>query len=334
MENVLKKPLISVIMSVYNEPIEWISQSINSILNQTLNNFEFIIVNDNPIRSENISLLKSFVANDRRIKIIYNQTNLGLPASLNKAIDQAQGKYIARMDADDISLSNRFQLQYDFLEKNPEYGICGTYAHKLDKNSKIGKKIRLDQTNEELKARLLFYSPFVHPSVMVRTDLIYRLKYNENFRVAQDVELWLRMSKETKFYNIPKTLLYYRVHGCNSRKRERTDTQNDIYKTLANIRLHNFISAEGNETVKNLFVIFSSFTKTKQISSKEINSLFYYLLNNLGNNNALYNVLLQRYIYEVYKEGLILNFFYNPFVRFSFIKYLLHLTNLTYKVLF
>lgn len=327
-------PVISVIMSVFNEPVEWVSQSIESILGQTFRDFEFIIVNDNPTRKENVSLLDSFALHDNRIRVFHNQVNLGLPASLNKAINQAQGKYIARMDADDVSLSNRFQFQYDFLEKNLEYGICGTYARQLDENSKVGKKIRLAQTNDELKARLLFYSPFMHPAIMVRKGLLFRLKYDENFRVAQDVELWLRMSRETKFYNIPKILLYYRVHSSNSIKREHTDVQNNIYKELANKRFLNFISVKDNDMMKKLFVLFLSFTRTEKMSSKEINNLFYYLLNKLGKDNALYNVLLQRYIYEIYKNGLVINLFYNPFVKFSIIKYLFHLIIHTYRVVF
>lgn len=322
MEDVLKRPVISVIMSVYNEPIEWITQSINSILNQTFNNYEFVIVNDNPARSENVDLLESFAKSDSRIKIIHNQTNLGLPTSLNKAISQAQGKYIARMDADDISLPNRFQLQYDFLEKNIEYGICGTYARKLDENSKVGRIIRLGQTDEKLKARLLFYSPFIHPTIMVRKELIGMLKYNENFKAAQDVELWLRMSKKTKFYNIPSILLYYRIITQSSKRINRIELLNKIHSELSYKRFKLIIQKPINESMLILFTDFTSPNRHIKMSAKEIDVLFEFLLGVVGDSKYLYDVLLQRYVHEQFIYHSYLKMIINPFIHYSFCRYI------------
>ena len=321
-------PLISVIMSVYSEPVEWMRQAIDSILNQTFTDFEFIIVNDNPQRLENVTLLDSYASEDKRIRVIHNEKNLGLPTSLNRALDIVMGKYVARMDADDISLPDRFQYQYDFLETHLEYGICGTYARFIDEHSKVGRKVRLGHTNDELKARLLFYSPFMHPSIMARSNLICRLKYDESFRVAQDVELWLRMSRETKFYNIPQYLIFYRVHSKNSKKRESRTLQIEILKRLANKRLEIFELVSGNECLRKLFVQFSVSqpTNRRQYDKEGVDKLFAILLNAYGNNHNMYNVLLKRYIFDILKYGLYGSFLNNPFIHKSLFSYLLQST--------
>ena len=108
-------PKLSVVMSVYNEPTEWITQSIDSILNQTFRDFEFIIINDNPEREENESLLNSYSQKDKRIVVIKNEQNLGLTKSLNIGINEAKGDYIVRMDADDYSFPERFEKQVQFM---------------------------------------------------------------------------------------------------------------------------------------------------------------------------------------------------------------------------
>lgn len=321
-------PLISVIMSVYSEPLEWMRQAIDSILNQTFTDFEFIIVNDNPLRLENVTLLNSYASEDKRIRVVHNEKNLGLPSSLNRALEIVKGKYVARMDADDISLPDRFQYQYDFLETHLEYGICGTYARFIDEHSKVGLKVRLGHTNDELKARLLFYSPFMHPSIMARSNLICRLKYDVNYRVAQDVELWLRMSRETKFYNIPQYLIFYRVHSKNSKKRESRTLQIEILKQLANKRLEIFELVSGNECLRKLFVQFSvsQAANRRQYDKESVDKLFTILLNAYGNNHNMYNVLLKRYIFDILKYGLYCSFLNNPFIHKSLFSYLLQST--------
>lgn len=122
----MSNPLISVIMSVYREPKEWIIRSIDSILTQTMKDFEFIVVCDNPDYSIAQELILDYHNRDNRLKYIFNDANIGLTKSLNKALSLAVGKYIARMDADDISLPDRFCQQVCFLESNPVYSICST----------------------------------------------------------------------------------------------------------------------------------------------------------------------------------------------------------------
>ena len=128
---------ISVIMSIYSEKEEWIKESIDSILSQTFRDFEFIIINDNPKRKENENLLLEYSQKDNRIIVITNKENIGLTKSLNKGLSIAKGKYIARMDADDISFPTRFQKQIDFLDKNTEYVLCGANISYFGSEEKI-----------------------------------------------------------------------------------------------------------------------------------------------------------------------------------------------------
>lgn len=319
----MNKFSISVIMSVYSEPVEWIRQSIDSILNQTFTDFEFIIVNDNPQRLENTALLDSYVSNDKRIKVINNENNLGLPASLNRALDIVRGKYVARMDADDISLPHRFQYQYDFLENHLDYGICGTYARFINEYSKVGRKVRLRCKDNELKALLLFYSPFMHPSVMVRKELISRLRYDVNCRVGQDVDLWLRMSAETKFYNIPKILLYYRVHNQNSSNREKKKLQQAILSRLALKRFMRFFPQQVGSPQMDLFLILSNPLTAHTLSIKKIDNLFDFLLLYSGDvNKELLPVIFRMYVYSLLSKHSYWKLFYNPFIKKSVMLYL------------
>lgn len=203
---VKSKPIISVIMSVYNGA-EFLAEAIESILNQTYTNFEFIIINDGST-DKSLEIIKSYMINDYRI-IIINRKNRGLPYSLNEGIRKSQGKYIARMDADDISLPNRFESQIKFMEQNPDIGICGCSVIDI----KTGKKWILSSKNKRLQAELLFSSVFAHPSVMIKKKVIidHKLFYNENFLHSQDFELWTRMAEFTSMANLQKPLIKYRI---------------------------------------------------------------------------------------------------------------------------
>jgi glycosyltransferase involved in cell wall biosynthesis len=203
---------ISVLMSVYNEPLEWLQSSINSILAQTFGGFEFIIINDNPKRSELKDILKSFSSRDSRISIIENHENIGLAESLNKGIRQAQGKYIARMDADDISLPERFELQHRLLERHQDVFLAGTSVQIMDRNGQLKEKAikhssHKQLVNDILATKLAFY----HPTIMFRNEgFLYRDKFN----TGQDYDLYLNLlSKGKRFSNIEEICLHYRMSG-------------------------------------------------------------------------------------------------------------------------
>ncbi len=204
------KLLISVVMSVYNSE-KYLSESIESVLNQTCANFEFIIINDGSTDSS-LHIIQNYMQDDERI-VLVNQENKGLPFSLNEGIEKAKGKYIARMDADDISLPTRFEEQIKFMEKNLEIGICGTWAEVFGEKKK-SRILKHPITHDEMKAKLLYTVCFAHPTVFMRKRVLdeNKLRYNLDYLNAQDYELWSKISEVTVMGNIPKVLLRYRLN--------------------------------------------------------------------------------------------------------------------------
>lgn len=203
---------ISVVMSVYNEPPEWLRCSIDSILAQTFGEFEFIIINDNPQRQENKDILKGYSDKDGRISIIENRENLGLAESLNKGIKQAQGKYIARMDADDVSLPERFELQQEFLEKHKDIFLVGTSAQIMDRNGLLKEKTIMHSSNKQIVGDLLACKmAFYHSTIMFRNEgFLYRDKLN----TVEDYDFYLNLLLNGKrFSNIKEVCLNYRMSG-------------------------------------------------------------------------------------------------------------------------
>jgi len=218
-------PKISVVMSVYNGE-KHLRESIESILNQTFTDFEFIIVNDGST-DNSLEIITSY--DDERIKIINNEENIGLTKSLNKAIKQARGVYIARQDADDISLSNRLELQFKFLEKHPEVALLGTGIYVIDEN---GDEIEKRIMHPNPKRSLLKGNRFIHGSVMFRKSVIDELgAYNETLRYSQDYELWLRLSKEYDVRNLTVPLYKLRMHKSSILSRKVEEQQ--MYAVLA-----------------------------------------------------------------------------------------------------
>lgn len=203
-------PLVSVLMSVYSESEEWICEAIDSIISQDFRDFEFIIINDNPDRSELRSILNSYEKQDSRIRIVENAGNIGLTKSLNVGLDLCVGKYIARMDADDISMSTRLQKQVDFMEKYSNIGVCGSWARLFGDKKGV---LKLPSSHEELKYNMLLKSAFVHPSVLMRKSILlnHGIRYNHEYTCSQDSKLWADLSFLTTFSNIPEPLIKYRI---------------------------------------------------------------------------------------------------------------------------
>jgi glycosyltransferase involved in cell wall biosynthesis len=210
-----KNPIISVIMSIYNEPKEWLETSIESILNQTYSNIEFIIINDNPKSDLNKTILNDYAANDKRIVVISNKDNIGLTKSLNKGLKLSSGEFIARMDADDISLDYRLKIQLDALIDNDDIGVCGSSIKLFGLNSSTINNInRYPTGKEKIRTEFLFSNPICHPAVMFKKKLFIEngiFFYDEGVKRAQDFDLWHRALSFTNFKNINKVLLKYRV---------------------------------------------------------------------------------------------------------------------------
>lgn len=206
-------PKISVVMSVYKEPLGWIKESIDSILNQTFKDFEFIIVDDNPGDDKLLVFLKEYEGKDERICILVNEFNMGLTKSLNFALSEAQGEYIARMDADDMSCRDRFQIQYDYMISHPEVDVCGSFYEPIGDISFLSSKIgKVPVCDTNIKDLMLFNNPMIHPASLYKSSIKgKKVFYNNEILKAQDYQLWYELSlRGAVFVNINKTLIKYR----------------------------------------------------------------------------------------------------------------------------
>lgn len=199
-------PKISVIMPAYNAE-QYIAEAMDSILGQTMGDFEFIILNDcSTDRTEKIILSYD----DPRIVYLKNEKNLGVAATLNRGLEIARGEYIARMDADDISLPDRFRLQVEFMENHQSVAVLGSAVETFgDRNETIG----FSQSDSKLKVDLLFGNCFAHPSVIMRTAVILSLGgYDRAYEGLEDYDLWCRAAEKHALATIPQVLLRYRLH--------------------------------------------------------------------------------------------------------------------------
>lgn len=203
--------LVSVMMAVYNSET-YLKEAIDSILNQTYKNFEFIIANDGS-KDRSRDIILSYT--DPRIVYIENRENLGIVATRNKCIDISKGKYIAVLDSDDIALPSRLEKQVKFMESNPEYGLCGTYFKVINKKGKKLYNVKFPITDFELKTYLHFGNCFCHSTILLRTQLAQSIRYPEAFQLGEDYALWQSISSVSKVYNLPFFSTYYRIHTQN-----------------------------------------------------------------------------------------------------------------------
>lgn len=199
-------PKVSVIMPVHNEPEMYLRAAINSILNQTYKDFEFIIIND---ASENNAEDVILSYKDSRIRYYKNKKNLKIIKTLNKGLKLAKGEYIARMDADDIAFKNRFEKQVEVLEKDKSIGLVNAYNYIFPEKRRITPPVEHDDIVFILKYCV---NCVIHPAVMFRKSVIVRnnLKYSEKFLHVEDYKLWIDMCEHTKLITIQEPLLLHR----------------------------------------------------------------------------------------------------------------------------
>lgn len=206
-------PQITVLMSVYKEKENFVKQAIDSILNQTFGDFEFLIRNDNPCDLVLDNLINEYVIKDSRIVYKRNKSNIGLAATLNKEIIEAKGNYLARMDADDIAMPNRFEKQIAYIKEHEDIAVLGSWAEIIDEKNQFIGYIKNKCRYEELFVQSFISSPLVHPSVMINKSFLYKynILYNEEYSCAQDYDLWVRiLINHGKIINLPLVLLKYR----------------------------------------------------------------------------------------------------------------------------
>lgn len=203
---------ISVIMSVYNTKEPWLREAIESILNQTFRNFEFIIILDCPTDGS-AAVVTQYAQKDPRVRIIENEQNIGLTCSLNKGLAAAKGRYIARMDADDIALPDRFEKQVAFMDSNPDVVVAGARVYTPGTDDTPQYEWTEDQ--DVLKIRMLFRNVGVpHPMAMIRKQVLDEngIRYTESVKKSQDYKLWTQLMHHGRIVIMPEVLLMYRVH--------------------------------------------------------------------------------------------------------------------------
>ncbi len=209
-----EKPLVSAIMLVYNRE-HYLPESVESVLKQTYDNFELIIVNDSRSNALTNQILADYAQRDSRIRI-FTQTTTGLTAARHMGWRLASGKYIAWVDSDDICLPDKFAKQVECLKKNPDYGICGTWIRTIGTSK--SQVLKFPTQDSTIRCRLLFYSVLANPTVMMRTALFseYGLDYDLSCINGEDYDLWTRAILLTKFTNLPEVLVLYRYHSSQT----------------------------------------------------------------------------------------------------------------------
>jgi glycosyltransferase involved in cell wall biosynthesis len=203
---------VSVIMSVHNGTA-YLQKAVESVLNQSTREFEFIIIDDGSTDGS-AEILERFCKKDSRVRLI-RQKNIGLTKSLNIGLRHARGEFIARMDGDDLCFPHRFATQLDFLRQNPDVVACGSNVELIDSDGDRIGVYRRPQTHEEIEEH--FWSglagAIVHPSAMIRADALKKIGgYNEKFSKCQDYDLWFRLAEIGRLANVPQVLLQWRQH--------------------------------------------------------------------------------------------------------------------------
>ena len=252
------KPKVSIVMSFYSEPLQWIRFAVESVLGQTFRDFELIVVCDNPENTDGLAYIRSL--QDSRIRLIVNPENLGPTKSFNIAIAASSGEYIARMDADDICLPERLEMQVAYLDSNPEVSVCSTDTHAIDKDGKI---IRRRRYRRKRNIELMFISNCIpHPSVMFRRSLLELRNpiYNEEYIYTQDYELWqFLLLKGCRFHMLDKVLLLYRKTRkqiSSAKKAKQTELLRMAHRSLITDWLlkQGIISSEDCDDLKTMLL--------------------------------------------------------------------------------
>ena len=210
---------LSVIMPVYKESVNVLRNCVNSVLNQTYKDFEFVIVAE-PNES-NVDFFKDIEKSDSRVKVIRNRTRLGVAETRNRAINECSGRFISFVDADDYSALNRFEKQLAFLQDNPDISVVGSNMFIVDEHNIIIGERASPEAHDDIKKNFLLTMPLANPTVMVRKKDIDEVGiFDSSLVKSEDFELWLRfLAHNKKMHNLQEKLLYYRVSSGHNEKR-------------------------------------------------------------------------------------------------------------------
>lgn len=219
-------PDISVVMAVYNGE-KFLKETLDSILSQTFENFEVVVIDDCSTDGT-ADILKVYSEKDGRIKVFKNETNMKLARSLNRGIELAQGKYIVRMDADDICLKNRLERQFSFMESHPKTDLSFCKFFSFHDGETIPGCVGRKTDKDSIKAMFLFFCPVLHPGVIVKSSVMKKYKYDPSHTCSEDLDLWIRMVCDgVSISSSGDFLMLYRIHGgsitANSLERQKNE---------------------------------------------------------------------------------------------------------------
>jgi glycosyltransferase involved in cell wall biosynthesis len=223
-------PLVSVLMSVHNDAA-FVGEAVQSVLAQTLADLELIVVDD-ASTDETADILEGL--SEARLRVFRNDEQLGLAASLNRGLDAAQGRYVARLDADDVAVPERLRLQVERLRGDLGTAAVGTAVVDLDESGRRGRTHVMPAGARLLRWHALFSSPFFHPTVLVDRELLdaHGLRYDPSFFESEDYDLWTRLFVFANGDNLPQALVLKRVHGGQASQR-RGELQRSFQREVA-----------------------------------------------------------------------------------------------------
>lgn len=217
-----EEPRVSVLMPAYNRE-HYIASAIESVLKQTFEDFELLVVDDGS-RDRTADVARS--TGDPRVRVLTNESNLGIPATRNRGIQAARGEFVAMLDSDDRAEPTRLEKQVRFLDRHPDHALVGSWFRYMDAEGKPGQIGRRPTHARALRARLLFIGCYRNTTVMVRRSILDRFQFRDEFEVAEDLDLWTRISLEHPGANLSEVLVHYRRHeGGISRERRETGRQ-------------------------------------------------------------------------------------------------------------
>lgn len=215
-----KQPLVSVIMATFNEPVEFLSKAIESILHQTYSHLELLIADDSTEPST-IKAIDDYAAKDQRIVLIRDEKKMGFVTALNTALQQAKGDFIARMDGDDISLPDRLENQINYVKEHSDIDVLGGHIYIINERNKITSLRRYKVKEKDFIRMFAFRNPLAHPTILFRRTIVDNgYMYDTSFKKAEDLELYLRLYNHGyRLGNMDEFLLNYRIVGDMQKKR-------------------------------------------------------------------------------------------------------------------
>ncbi len=228
----MSNPLVSIVMPVFNSE-KFVGEAVESLLSQTFKDFELIIVDDGST-DKSAEIISTF--QDSRIRILSNLKNRGIVFSRNRGLKDIRGKFYAPFDSDDVARPDKFEKQIDFLNKNPEFAMIGSWANLIDEHGeKLPKKWKLKAKPEHIPPIMLFRNYFVHSSILVRKEFIENIVYEDGFDVVEDYKFCADLAFGSRVVNYPDYLLKYRFHSKSAMRKDRQRMRNQdikIYRYL------------------------------------------------------------------------------------------------------